>query len=71
MLFRSYIDVSMDISRDGSPRRVDIFNASEGTPQRIRTKLLEHLRSQMYRPTVQPGELSAKAGTRTRYYYRY
>lgn len=69
--YQGYIDVSMEVTRDGSPRRVDIFNASEGTPQRIRTKLLDHLRAQVYRPTVGPGELSAKAATRTRYYYRY
>lgn len=68
---QGYIDVAMDIYRDGSARSVDIVDASADTPQRIRTKLLEHLRAQVFRPLVREGELSGISDIRTRYYYSY
>lgn len=69
--YQGYIDVTMEIYRDGSARNVDIIDASEGTPQRIRTKLLDHLRAQAFRPMVRDGELGSIPDVRTRYYYSY
>ncbi|HHX83633.1 MAG TPA: hypothetical protein GX696_11735, partial [Pseudomonadaceae bacterium] len=68
---QGYIDVSMDISRDGSTRGATIIAASEDTPQRIRTLLLDHLRVQRFRPLVESDELSNIADLQTRYYYSY
>ncbi|HHX83148.1 MAG TPA: hypothetical protein GX696_09240, partial [Pseudomonadaceae bacterium] len=71
LAYQGYIDVDMAIYRDGSTRSVDIINASEGTPQRIRTKLLEHLRAQVFRPLVEEEELAGISDVQTRYYYSY
>lgn len=68
---QGYIDVSMDITADGAARNTTITAASEDTPQRIRTLLLDHLRVQRYRPLVENDKLSGISGLQTRYYYSY
>jgi tetratricopeptide (TPR) repeat protein len=68
---RGYIDVSMNLTRDGNVRRADITEASADTPQRVRRILLNYLRNQKMRPRIEQGTLVTAADLRLRFYYSY
>ena len=65
------MDVSFNIRPDGSLRRVTIDNASEGTGQVIRERLLDMLRTALMRPLFVAGETVQQSDIKVRYYYAY
>jgi len=69
--YHGYIDISMTISRNGEGKGIKITAVSKGTPQRIRSKLLNNLRSQKYRPWQMDDTFIDATGVNTRFYYTY
>jgi tetratricopeptide (TPR) repeat protein len=69
--YRGYIDVSLNLTRDGNVRRAEITAASEETPQRVRRLLLAYLRNQKMRPALDKGIPVTQEGLRLRFHYSY
>ena len=69
--YRGYIDVSLNLTRDGSVRRAEITAASEDTPQRVRRLLLSYLRNQKMRPPLAKGIPVEQEGLTLRFEYSY
>jgi len=69
--YLGHIDVKMNISRFGESRRISITQASAGTPQRVRSKLLSFLRTQKFRPLLQDGAFKDQNDIHVRFYYTY
>lgn len=69
--WRGYIDVSLNLTRDGNVRSADITAASAETPQRLRRLLLSYLRNQKMRPRLEQGVPVMVEDLRLRFNYSY
>jgi hypothetical protein len=69
--YRGYIDVRLHISRKGDGKKIAITQASKGTPQRVRNKLLDHLRTQKFRPLLANGKPVDANNIDVRFFYHY
>jgi hypothetical protein len=69
--YRGYIDVSMNLTRDGNVRSADIVAASDETPQRVRRLLLNYLRMQKMRPPLEQGVPVTREDLLMRFHYSY
>jgi hypothetical protein len=69
--YLGHIDVRMNISRFGESRRISITQASAGTPQRVRSKLLSYLRTQKFRPLLRDDVFTDQNDIHVRFYYTY
>lgn len=68
---RGYIDVSLNLTRNGDVRRAEIIEASADTPQRVRRRLLDYLRNQKMRPPLEAGVPVEQEGLQLRFNYGY
>jgi len=69
--YRGYIDVKLHISSNGDGKKITITQASKGTPQRVRSKLLDHLRAQKFRPHMADGVPVNANNINVRFFYHY
>jgi len=69
--YRGYIDTNLDINRSGNVRGIKVTGESEGTPFKVRSRLLDYLKSQRMRPALVEGEPAALNNLDIRFYYTY
>ncbi len=66
-----YIDVSFSKDRFGNINTINIVSRSLGTTDKIQSALINHLRSQRFRPLINNGESIALSDVDLRYHYYY
>lgn len=69
--YRGYIDVTLGINRFGDVRGAKILQASDETPRKVRSSLLDYLRNQKMRPALVNGKLTQTEDLTMRFYYSY
>lgn len=69
--WRGYIDVSLNLTRDGDVRSANIVDATPDTPQRVRRMLLAHLRNQKMRPRLENGVPVTRDDLLLRFHYSF
>jgi tetratricopeptide (TPR) repeat protein len=71
LVYKGHMDLTLEVSRYGDVRGVEIDAASPNTPQALRGELLDFLREQKMRPAVVNGETIKRENLKLRYYYSY
>ena len=69
--YKGFIDIRLNINKQGNNRRIKVLESSEDTPKQIRVTLLDYLRTQKTRPTLINGQAVEQADIHLRFYYTY
>ena len=69
--YKGYIDVSFSKDRFGNINAINIVSSSQDTSDKIQSALINHLRSQRFRPLINNGESIALSEVNLRYHYYY
>jgi hypothetical protein len=71
LVYKGYMDLTLDVSRYGDVRGINIDAVTPGTTQELRDRLLDFLRSQKVRPAFENGESVKRENVKLRYNYSY
>jgi tetratricopeptide (TPR) repeat protein len=69
--YKGYIDVSFSKDRFGNIKTINIVGSSQETNAKIQSALIDHLRTQRFRPLINNGESIAQSDLNLRYHYYY
>jgi hypothetical protein len=67
--YLGHIDVTFNKDRFGSLSGINILSATDNTPPQVRSALVDHLRTQRFRPQFSGGESVGEEDVRLRYFY--
>jgi len=69
--YEGYIDVSFRINSNGSPRGLEVLEASDNTSDEVAKKLLRTLKKSRFRPPLDEMAQDENDLVALRYYYAY
>lgn len=69
--YRGYIDTKVDINRYGEVNGIKVTSQTEDTPHKVRSKLLDYLKTSQVRPALSSGKPTKQEDLNIRFYYTY
>ncbi len=71
LVYKGYMDLTLDVTRYGDVRSINVDAETEGTSEEVRDRLLDYLRAQKVRPAFENGESIKRESVKLRYNYSY